>query len=284
MPSVIMPGIVYRSTTVGLTNDYQWDDTAACKGQGGGAAPDGVFQITIPANGTVTVTVTPLADMTGTSWDPVINLIAPPSANCGTLQADGGTIGMVCLGGVDTGFIGEPETTSTANVGATPKNVFIVVDGYNGSGGAFTLVASISPAQQGEACANAVPITITDGGVYDAGTTLGFGNDIYTDMNCTMFRDTGPDKIFSVTIPPMQTLTATVNPEATFDPSLYLTPGPTCPARLMMCLASADMFGPGVSETITYANSTAAAQSVFLVVDRFIGGAGGAFTLQISIR
>ena len=72
-----------------------------------------------------------------------------------------------------------------------------------------------------------------DGGVTDGGTTVGYSNDIATDdmgPGCTTYDNTGADKVFSVTIPAGQTLTATVSPVSGYDPGIYILAGPMCPA------------------------------------------------------
>src|SRR5207249_2532439 len=161
------------------------------------------------------VTLTPFPDTTGTNWDPVVNLIAAPAANCG----NGGTTGLVCLAGADDGAIGGPEVATYPNTTGATQNVFIVVDGYSGGNGPFNLTTTVGAPPPSDSCATAGAIPITDGGLYDAGTTLGYVNDISTaaTTSCTNYDNTGADKVFSVTIPAGKTLTAKVNPESSFD-------------------------------------------------------------------
>lgn len=119
------------STTTGLANDYAVAGSGQCKV--GSAAPDSVFQTTIPPNSRFTVT-------TIASWDMTLNVIAAPMANCG---AAGTGTGRVCLASSDGAD--EIETVTWLNTSAAPLDVFIVIDGWQPNElGTFELTTTTS--------------------------------------------------------------------------------------------------------------------------------------------
>ncbi|MDP1922212.1 MAG: hypothetical protein Q8L14_38595 [Myxococcales bacterium] len=120
MPTVIPANGTVLSNTTGIMGGFAFADTGACKGQSSMTnAPDGVFQITIPANSRTTIT-------TRSTWDAVINVVDSPDTNCGS----GMGMGIVCLAGADSTASGA-ETVSVSNTSTTTtRTVFLIVDGW----------------------------------------------------------------------------------------------------------------------------------------------------------
>ena len=100
-------------TTVDFNNDY--DPGPACT-EYFTDGPDAVHAVTVPAAGTLTVTLTPAA-----TYDAGVYLLAGPAAAC--------TATPTCLDGADLAFGGEPETVTYTNSGGSAVEVMIVVDG-----------------------------------------------------------------------------------------------------------------------------------------------------------
>lgn len=134
-------------------------------------------------------------------------------------------------------------------------------------------------ASGGESCAMAQAIS---GSSTMAGTTVGASNDV--SLACTGVRNPGPDRVYAVTVPPMQRLSVTLTPQETdttdggvqYDPSLYLVAGPAAacsPADAgdrSACLDGSDIdLPPSSPERVAYLNATAAPVEVFVVVDSF---------------
>lgn len=131
----------------------------------------------------------------------------------------------------------------------------------------------------GESCELAAAIA---GSTTVSGTTVGAANDV--SLTCTGARNQGPDRVYKVTVPPMERLTVTLTPEETdtsdgglqFDPSLYLVAGPAAsclPADAgdrTNCIDGSDIdLPPGSPERVTYLNTSGAPREVFVVVDSF---------------
>lgn len=135
MPTVVGNNTAFLSTTIGLTNTFGFEDTGDCQGGSDGetanTAPDAVFQTTIPPNSRLTVRTTQPQDLT-------LNVVAGPAATCGS----GMGTGIVCLDGSDTY---DDEFVTASNPTGTAQTVFILVDGWLDSSGAFELTTSTSP-------------------------------------------------------------------------------------------------------------------------------------------
>lgn len=134
-----------------------------------------------------------------------------------------------------------------------------------------------------------MPTVINMSGTLTGETTVGYNNDVGTDSaaaECTGYPNSGPDKVYQVTVPAGQTLTATATPTA-WDNALYLvaSPASNCLASGTQCVnsGSGDSGGTGTAESVTYLNSTASPVTLFIVVDGWTTSASGVFDLTISL-
>lgn len=260
-------GQTISGSTVGLTGNY-----GTGTGCGGTTSIDGVYSVLIPAGKVLTAVATPL-----TPYNLSLALVAGPASNCDASP-------RVCLAGVDaTSSTSGAETLTYFNAGTTEQAAFLMVDSSSttAGSGAFTLSTVVADPPAGESCGNAVPIVST--GTITGETTVGFTNNLAPASTCTGFSTNGPDKVYSISVGPGQTLTATVTPTAGGDPSLYLidSPASNCTAA-PTCLVGSDDGGSSEPDTITYANTSGAAKTVFLVIDGFFA-TGYAYTLTTAL-
>ncbi|MBK7860230.1 MAG: hypothetical protein IPJ65_16770 [Archangiaceae bacterium] len=251
------PGVI-TATTTGATNDQYFSDITGCAGQDPdtAGAPDVVFRITVPAGNRLTATV-------NATWDSVVNLVAAPATNCGVLGADGGTSGETCVGNADSNSSGN-EVATYLNIGATDQDVFIVVDGFDATEqGAFSLTTAVAPVPAGDTCATAAAFTTSQ--TLTAQSLTGFAHDYVAGIGCAT-GSTGIDRVYKMTVPAGQRLTAAVTQDtgASFNPLVNLVVG-TCTATLT-CVAGSNLSST-TTDTAIYDNDGAAAVDVFVVVD-----------------
>ena len=266
-------------TTVGFGNDYAGGSSSnGCTSYDSG--PDRVYSITVPAGKVLTATVTPDG---GSNYYASVYFVEGPAANCDASP-------RLCLAADAGSATGEAATAAWANQSGTDKLVFIVVDGYASSsptGGPFTLDVVIGDPAAGETCATATAIVTP--GQLTGQTTVGYIHDYAsTDASCTDAQASGPDRVYSISVPAGQKLTVTVTPTTSFDPVLYLVAGPaaSCTAT-PTCLIGADDGGAGTgstyAETVEWTNSGASAQEVFIIVDGYNASSSGTFTLDTTL-
>ncbi len=260
------------ATTLAYTSNY---NVGTCTGFTSNG-PDRVHSITIPAGQRLTVTVVPTAG----SYDPGLSLVGGPAAQCDAVP-------LACLTASDAGGSGQNDTIAYNNTSANPLDVFIIVDGFQAAGDAYTLnvvVGAIPPALPGETCQSAEPIVLTGGTASVSATTLAYTSN-YNVGPCTGFTANGPDRIHSITIPAGQRLTASVVPTAaTFDPgiSVVAAPAAQCDMVPLSCLVSDDNNDVGITETVVYNNTSTNPLDVFLIIDS-LQAAGDAYTLNVTV-
>ena len=135
----------------------------------------------------------------------------------------------------------------------------------NGCPGDTGVCPIIDPNPAGDRCDNAIAL-----GAF--GTVSGNTTDFHDDAGfgapgdaCTGSSTTGPEVVYSLTLPAGSTLSAAVS--SARDLGIYLVRG--CPITgQASCLAGADSGYLGATEQITYMNA-ASATAVFLLVDGF---------------
>ncbi|MBL8918976.1 MAG: hypothetical protein JNJ54_08975 [Myxococcaceae bacterium] len=197
------------------------------------------------------------------------------SAECPTGQS---CVANKCMGGAAGGTGGSSGTGGgTAGGSAAGGSTAGGSTAGGSTGGGSTMGGGA--ATGGESCAMAQVVSATS---TMSGTTVGASNDV--GLSCTGVRNPGPDRVYAVTVPPMQRLSVTLTPEETdpsdgglqYDPSLYLVAGPAAacsPADAgdrSACLDGSDIdTPPGSPERVAYLNTTAAPVEVFVVVDSF---------------
>ena len=80
-------------------------------------------------------------------------------------------------------------------------------------------------------------------------------------------------------------MTATVTPDASWDPTLSLVAGNAlaCASTPLVCVGGVDLGSPGEPETLQYANTSAAAIDGFLVLDSWTPATTTAFPYSLSV-
>lgn len=141
-------------------------------------------------------------------------------------------------------------------------------------------------APAGDTCLTAgAPITATT--TLTNQTNVGFTNDYNaaTVPNCGFATMPGLDRAYAVTIPAGQRLTAVASPSAAFDVGIDLVAGPAtnCAVAPRVCLAGDDNGGAGVAESASFSNTTAAAQTIFVIIDAYTTTATGTGTFSLAL-
>jgi hypothetical protein len=225
---------------------------------------DYVATVTVANNQRLTVTSVP-----GAGVDTTISLLAGGST-CGVSP---------CLSAGDTFGVGGTDIATYDNRTGAPQSLLVIVDSNSviGSAASFTLTASTTalfpPLNGGETCA--APTALANGTV--TGSLSGFANDFaFPDTNLCLGRQpSGPDSVYSVSVPAGLRLVATLAP--TFDAHLnaVLAPASNCGVLQadggtagITCVAGSDRFGVA-NERLVYTNqrTAGAADTVLLIVD-----------------
>jgi hypothetical protein len=189
-------------------------------------------------------------------------------------------MGQTCIAGVNNQPSGAPEVLTFLNGSMAPRTVFLVVDTADMAPTSFDLNIEFLISPAGDVCSTAVPAS---------GPLLGqdlspFTDDYNGGPGCA--PGTGPDRVYSVTIPAGNRLSATVTAQLPdggvgFVPSLNLITSPTC-AVTSACTAASQT--PGASSTtLLYDNVGTAPQSAFLVVDTASAIPQSTFDLGLTI-
>jgi len=283
--------LAYQSLA-SFSNDY----SAATPTDGGcnfASGNDRAYAIDVPAGQRLVVTATnPDSSMK-------LSAVDGPGTNCSAIP-------VVCSG-VGSGNINGTATLVADNATGATKHVNLIVDMIGApatiaDGGTETYALSldfVATPTTGDTCAapDAVTATATDAGVPE--TLIGYLNDVETDPNtptdggssCTGYRNTGVDRVFSITVPAGKTLSVTVTPPASgdkaWDPAVYVIPAPAanCAGPVTSCLAGTDNGGTGTAESLTYTNSTTAAMPVYIVVDVYTRTSPfGPFDLLVTLQ
>jgi hypothetical protein len=123
-------------------------------------------------------------------------------------------------------------------------------------------------------------------------TTVGFVNDYSGGLGCaapgTNSATSGRDRVYSISVPPGQRLTATATPQASFNVVIDFVVGPAanCEARPRRCALSASAAGTGGAESGRYTNTTSSAQTVFVIIDSTtnnVAAQSGTFDLSLTV-
>ncbi len=248
----------YPGTTMGATNDYP--SGAGCAGMAGA---DVVYAIDVPAGQRLT------ASLIGTGgFNPSLNLIAGPATNCDATPRS-------CARSSDTTSV---DTVTWLNGGSAPRRMFVVVDSSSASAsGTFILTLSLTTPAAGDACASAARVSSGR----TSGTTAGFIGDYGAGSGCA--GTAGPDRVYVVSVPAGQTLTAAVTPTSSgFDPSISLEAA--CGLEPRVCIAGDDSGAASATNTVSYTNTSTLAEDIFIVIDTYLASSpGGAFDLDVTL-
>lgn len=229
---------------------------------GSDTSNDVAYSITVPNGQLLSVTVTPSA-----MFDPTIS-VSESAANCD----------VTCTGGADNGANGGVENYSFKNTSGMSKTLFLVVDGYNGSTGTFSIVANLVTPPADDLCAQ--PVLLTPGTPLTAQTITNYSNDYTSTGTTNCGFTTGPDRAYAVTVPNGQRLTVTATPQTTGNPSLSLVDGAAnC---TMACVANATIAATGAPEVLVYTNRTGASKDYIVVAD-FSASSTGTFDIAATL-
>lgn len=278
-PSTLTLPSTLTATTIGAKNDV----SLRCTGFAN-PGPDLVYSATVPAGQRLVVSIEPTERDAGLLFDPSLSIVSGPAANCASTDAG------VCLVGRDERG---GDTAVWLNEDVFEREVFVVVDSYltepdqtAGSTfqGAFSLSARLEVPGAGDRCetAEAAPANGTR-----QSTLAGYGPDYRFAQSTGCSIESGPDRVFAVDVPAGERLTATATPapDAGIDivVNLVAAPAATCRASPPVCLASADRGFRDEADSATFINTSAATQSLFVVVGSYFAmPPGGDFTLTTT--
>ena len=124
-------------------------------------------------------------------------------------------------------------------------------------------VCFISP--EGNTCDDAIVLTAT---ATETGSFLGYTHNFNTagTSGCTGYGATGPDAVFEIELAAGQNLNVSYTLTGG-DASLYIVTD--CAAPTTTCLVGADNTFTGGTETVSYTNGGATAQTVYVVLDAY---------------
>ncbi|MBL9039433.1 MAG: hypothetical protein JNG84_13020 [Archangium sp.] len=274
MPEQLTPGSI-SSTTAGASSTYDFPDVLPCREVVTPGAPDKVYKITVAANSRLSVSV-------DATWDATLNVVAAPASNCGgALQSDGGPTPPVCVAGADSNGSGV-ESTFYDNTTNAAVDLFILIDGFDvGESGAFTLTTAVTLIPDGERCENAVALTGTQS--LSNQELSSYVSDYLGGLSCAS-GTTGKDRVYKVTVPNGQRLTA-VTTVATgtdggqpYNATVNLVSG-TCGAPLT-CLTGSNV----QPATALYDNTSGSPVEVFIVIDTSTSiNPVGPFALNVTV-
>jgi len=259
--SIVLP----TETTAGFTNDYGSGTNCSAT-----AGPDRVYAVTVPAGQRLTATMTPAA---GATADLGVNLVT--AAACEVTP-------RVCLAGDNSGALAAVNSASYFNSTAASQSIFVIIGTSTSSTAtsAYSLAIDIAAPPAGDTCASATPVTTLPATLANQ-TMTGFGNDYGAGTSCT--GTSGVDRVYSVSIPAGQRLTALVHPLSAWNPSINLVSTAACSVSPIACLAGSDTAGTSLDETLNYDNAGASAVTVNVIIDSASVTVTGAFDLTLSV-
>lgn len=187
--------------------------------------------------------------------------------------------GMRGMGGQELGCGVATATTPVGSVrrGGLPAGTYwLLVDGFQGSQGAYDLNVNLSASAPGENCAGPLNLTLSDGA--DGGTATITGN------TASAFNDhqggcggTSPDLVYRFTTARTLDLRATISPDAGYWPAVYVRDD-------MQCATGPDVAcHRGTTGTPTSFTQAALPAGTYALVVDGINNTTGPFTLDLSL-
>ncbi len=299
------PNATYRDDYRGFNNTSCPVNGGAGTAGTGGSGRDLVFRVTVAPGEILS------ASMANNDFDEYIALVS----DCGTISP------TTCLFADDapgdltwvnrateprTVFIVADAWTST-NTGQFTLQVGLrtpvcgdgLLEGAEGCDGGAGGTTGCSPACQtepGYLCTGAPSVCMVEGvgntcataEVIPAGTVLGssrgasgYGN-AYNNYGggCATGATAGHDRVYAVTVPSNHQLAVTYTPSG-YDAVLALSTN--CAALTAQCVLRRDVANVGGAESGSYANTSGAAQVVYVVADAATAGVGGDFSLAVAL-
>jgi hypothetical protein len=271
---------IYSGTTVGAVDQYAFAAANGCRGSADGG--DVVYAINVPAASRGTLVLSSLT----AGYAPALNVVNG-AANCGGgALTDGGVAPAVCVGNNSLS-----STVTVMNTGATAAPYLVVIDSLTTStlpAGAYELSYATSAIPAGDSC-TAPAVLAPNATTSDTFAGSGPDHTFSTAAGCRGTGTNGNDRAYSVTVAAGQRLQVTFTPGAGtgIDAVLNLVNATTLPAVCGVgaaCLASADStFSNGV-ESLTYDNTGATSQTLYLVASAYGSAtASGAFGIATTV-
>lgn len=257
--STVTPGMLSGQSLDGYSGDYGFGTN--CRRSDG---PDRTYALTVPAGQRLTAIAATANDA---GFDVTLNVIAGPAASCEASP-------LVCLIGSDALGLGGTERVDYLNRGTTPQKVFVVVGSYDPTDTVtdFSLATSVAMPPAGDECASAV--TLTAGTPLVGETFNAFGNDYGSGSGCG-FTSSGPDRVYTLTIPPNKLATITATPTAGLNTSVSLIDGAAnCATGMLRCVATSTGALATDPDVVTWTNRTSAPQTLLVLVDSSAPGSG----------
>ncbi|MBS1149067.1 MAG: hypothetical protein H6Q89_765, partial [Myxococcaceae bacterium] len=153
-----------------------------------------------------------------------------------------------------------------------------------GAGGGTAGGAGGGSGLAGDTCQSAETITVFPAVI--AATTVGYTGDYDGSTTSTCLGTSGRDRVYVVSVPNGQRITANVLGSGAYDPSIGLIIGPAanCDAAMRVCVDSNDNVSSTIPAAVQYTNNTGTLQSVLILIDEFTSAdPGGAFTLNVNV-
>ncbi|MDO9695005.1 MAG: hypothetical protein Q7W56_09750 [Candidatus Latescibacteria bacterium] len=148
-------------------------------------------------------------------------------------------------------------------VDGRPEPWVVVIDGYQGAAGPWSLTVRAFPAGvPPEVCTTATPLLCRTASSDAEGSLYGLPNQLFTD-DCAAYLQAGGEQWYAVSLADSARASLTLS-EQSFDAALWLFDG--CEAT-SDCVAFADRGISGVQEVLVYRNLTGARRTYYLAVD-----------------
>lgn len=180
-------------------------------------------------------------------------------------------------------FVASPNGQQAVwpNTMSAPVTMLVVIETEVAS---FGVSAVIRDAPADDTCAGPTELPTN---TTLPGTTLGYLNDFETTSLTCFAKPSGPDRVYSLTVPPGERATVSLTPSdgGTADLGLHLVEGTAaaCAATAPVCEASSDVNkGPhgGKAESVRLFNAGTNPMPLFAIVDSTQGG--GNFNIQYT--
>lgn len=178
-----------------------------------------------------------------------------------TVNLSSSSLQVFILSGCNTSACVAYGTSTATYFNAPAGTYYIVVDGYQGTSGTYTLSVSC-PAPLD--CSNAVPLTC---GQSVTGSTIGASSNVPSYPCQSSWDESGPENVYTITTTATGDITATLSASSA-DVDVFI---------LSSCSASSCLAGGDV--TATYYNAPAG--TYYVVVEGY-QGASGTYTLNVA--
>jgi hypothetical protein len=242
-------GGTFTGNTQQAVDDYS--ASSSCTGFNS-SGPDVVYRVSLQQGDRVRASLQP----SNTAWDSSLYFVTSCSA-----------IAQSCVAGQDNGNPEEIDYTA-----AMAGDYFLIVDGFAGAGGTYSLTINITAAPIGnDQCTGA--IDATTGGSFSGDTTNATDNYNPGAAGCTGYAAAANDVAYRVTLAAGERLQASLT--AAWDASLYVVSDCAMPAAT--CLSGQDDGNP---EQIDF--TAISAGTYYIIVDGW-GTARGTFSLDVNI-